>query len=822
MAGKFAEVYLKSRASEINLPFDYLIPDNLLNDIKIGSLVIVPFGKREEIGFVSKIKNKSFIKDSYGKEIKEIKGILFSKPFFDLNRLKLAYWLSFYYISSMGNVLKLFMPPGYNYKINRFIFFNSDKLQNLFDKFPLFIQLNPEGKYLENDLIKIISEKEKITESKAKNIISKLEKENYITIKYVLSELKIKPKLIDIYKLNMENFLKLNDFSDIKNVSQKNIINYLQTAIEASKEEIFRNTGATQYSLNTLINKKIVIKEKKELKRNFNYDNYFKESDFNNNLKLNSYQENCVNKITNFIGSNINHNFLIEGVTGSGKTEVYIRCVKDALKKNKSALILTPEISLTPQLYSNFKNVFKEGLAVYHSGMSENERFEKWMDIFEGKINIVIGTRSAIFTPIKNLGIIIVDEQHDVSYKENFGLRYNAIDTVIRLGKILKIPVVFGSATPSLSLKYKLSKDKNSTILNMPQKINDDIKTVKQIIDLKKIDKFKEDEIITNELFNNIKNVIDKNEKVIIFINRRGYSNFIICNDCGFIPKCSNCDLPYTFHKNERKLKCHHCGSEEKFSDICPSCHSKRITLYGTGIQKVESKIKQRFPNISVIRMDSDVTAKKKSHEKILNKFISQNPSILIGTQMISKGLDIKNVSLVGVINIDSMFALPDYHINERVFSLLTQVSGRTGRSNNHGKVIVQTFKPESIIIKNFINESYEDFYNKELLNRKELNYPPFTNLINIIISDKIEENAKNEIYKFYNELIKIINNNTDKILGPSPAPFIKLNQYYRWHILIKTFKINNFISRFTKLLRIIKINKNCRFIIDIDPEWIL
>ena len=831
MAGKFAEVYLKSKSSEISLPFDYKIPDNLINEIKVGTLVIIPFGKREEIGFVSKIKSQSYFQEKFNEKIKEIKGILFSPTFFDFNKLKLAYWISFYYMSSMGNVFKLFLPPGYNYKINCFLFINFEKSSELINKYPVFNQLISKEKYLEKDLIKIISEKEKINETKAKNIILKLKKENYLITKFELSDIKIKPKFINIYKVNKEVYNKIflqnvNENNDkiisLKNISQIKIINYLLDVNEDTKEGILKNTNVSDYNLQALVKKNILIKEKKEQKRNFNYDDYIKEDKSKETINLNEYQKNCVDKITSFIGKNINHNFLIEGVTGSGKTEVYIRCVKDALKKNKSSLVLTPEISLTPQLYSNFKSVFHEGLAIYHSGMNDNERYEKWLDILEGKSKIIIGTRSALFTPIKDLGLIIVDEQHDVSYKENFTVRYNAIDVVIKLGKILKIPVVFGSATPSINLKYKLSNNKDSTILNMPQKIHNDVFVVKKVIDLKKVNKFKEDEVITNELFYNIKNEIDKNKKVIIFINRRGYSNFVICNNCGFIPKCPNCDLAFTFHKIDKKLKCHHCGYEVFFSEICPSCNSKRLSLYGTGIQKVESKLKQRFPDVFIIRMDSDVTSKKKSHEKILNEFISHNPSILIGTQMISKGLDIKDVSLVGVINIDSMFALPDFHINERIFSLLTQVSGRTGRSNDDGKVIIQTFKPESTIIQNFINDDYNDFYKNELLSRKELNYPPFTNLINIIISSKEEKLAKSEIYKIYDKLINIINNEDDKISGPSPAPFVKLNQYYRWHILVKTFKINKFISSFTKLLKVIKINKNCRFIVDIDPEWIL
>jgi primosomal protein N' (replication factor Y) len=822
MAGNFAEVYLNLETSQISSPFDYVVPDRLLSEVKVGSLVLVPFGRRLEIGFIKRIKSRSFFKESSDGKIKEIKDILFSKPFFDLNRLKLSYWLSFYYVSPMSSVLRLFMPPGYNLKINRFVFFEPDKRIDLLKEFPFFSGIKTEEGLLEKDLIEVFTTSQGISGKKAKSIILKTEKEKYISIRYKLSEPKIKPRYVNIYEINSERYKDYNNMPTLKNSSQKSILDYIKNNPGSLKETIITNTDGSDYGLNALVDKGLVTKSKKLFKRDFNYDNYFKNSKVPDKIKLNTYQENCINKITEIMGKNVHHNFLIEGVTGSGKTEVYIRCVGAAIKKNKSALILTPEISLTPQLYSNFKNVFKKGLAVYHSGMSENERYEKWIDILNGEIKIIIGTRSAIFTPIPDLGIIIIDEEQDTSYKENSGVRYNAIDTVIKLGKILKIPVVFGSATPSISLKYKLSNNESSTVLSMPEKIYKDNKIIKQIVDLKNINKNIEDGIITNQLFDGIKEAVDNNEKVIIFINRRGYSNFVICNDCGFIPKCTNCDLSYTFHINEKKLKCHHCGEEKVFSYECPSCKSKRMTLYGTGIQKVESKLKQRFPNITIIRMDSDITSKKKSHEDILNTFISQNPSILIGTQMVSKGLDIEDVTLVGVINIDGMLSLPDYHMNERTFSLLTQVSGRAGRSNKQGKVIVQTFKPESIIIKNFVNDGYESFYNKELESRKELDYPPFSNLINIIISSKIEQKAKLEAYRLYNELKPLAEKYRDKLLGPSPSPFIKLNQYYRWHILIKTFKINKFISKLAKLTGSIKIDKECRLIIDVDPVWIL
>ncbi|HHT78673.1 MAG TPA: primosomal protein N', partial [Actinobacteria bacterium] len=537
---------------------------------------------------------------------------------------------------------------------------------------------------------------------------------------------------------------------------------------------------------------------------------------------LNSSQLNCLKRITGFIEKPLNHNFLLEGVTGSGKTEVYIRCVEKALEKNRTSVILTPEISLVPQLYSMFRKVFKDNCCVYHSGMSESERYEKWLDILSGKCKVIIGTRSALFTPFKNPGIIIIDEFHDTSYKENSGLRYCTIETALKFCKISEIPIVLGSATPSIRIKYRFEKDKNSSILKLEEKIFKDSKVIREIIDLKKINSFSEDEIITNKLYSEIFERVNKKEKAIIFINKRGYSKYIICSECGFIPKCENCNLSYTYHSVGNKLKCHHCDKEIIFKKICPQCGSKRVMMLGTGIQKVEEKIRKRFPDVSVVRMDSDVTSKKKSHEKILNEFIRSSPSILIGTQMVSKGLDIKDVTLVGVVNIDSMFSLPDYIINERVFQILTQVAGRAGRGFKDGKVIVQTYNSDGMIIRSFMKDNFELFYNDELKMRKNLKYPPYSNLVNIIISGRSYEKISKVSYRLAKDIQKIKNYTECEILGPAPSPFSKINNNYRWHILVKSFDINNFISRFTKMFNEFKIEKTARVLIDVDPYWIL
>lgn len=747
----YAEVYLDIKTFDIDHSFDYRIPSHLIKDIRLGSVVLVPFKTRLEIGYVSKIKRRSKLQE---KEIKEIDSIIVDKPIFDKSRLKLIHWISFYYIQPIGRVFKLFLPPG---------------------------GAHPKTKLKYEDCI-------------------------------ILDMARLK-EIKD--KINWD-----------KNYSQKKIIDYLiGRSKEVSRKKLLSDIRVSPLSLRALINKKIVILEKRRSRRDFKYDSFKENIIKGKDINLNYYQRKCLKAINKAIGSNIFRGFLLEGVAASGKTEVYIKACKKILKNNKKALILTPEISLTPQLFSRFEARFGSDVCVYHSGMSEAERYERWLDIREDRYKIIIGTRSALFTPINNLGIIIIDEEHDSSYKESSTIRYNTADVALRLGKILRISVILGSATPSIVSKFRAENDEKFTLLKIPVTAfgeeNGNL-LEKQVIDLKRIDRFKDDFIITSKLFSEINNELNNNNKVILFINRRGYSNFILCRDCGEIPKCSRCNLSYNFHKDGAKLLCHHCGREQKFTGKCFSCGSSSIFLGGTGIQKVESKLKIRFKKIPILRMDSDSTVKKKSHELILRKFNIHGPSILIGTQMIAKGLDIEDLTLVGIINCDGMMALPDFHMFERVYQLITQVSGRAGRRSKQGKILIQTYNPDSSVIKNFIEGNYDIFYRSELANRRELMYPPFSNIINIIISGRDEKSVASEAEKLFMEISKIVNSENDILLGPAPSPFYKIKSFYRWHILIKTKEIRRLNMKLSKILKKFeKFIKN-KIILDVDPAWIL
>jgi len=632
---------------------------------------------------------------------------------------------------------------------------------------------------------------------------------------------RVRFKYRDYIDLNHDEYKELKEGIDWKrNSSQKKIIDYLLKKGATSKGKLIKDTGAGYSSLAALSNKKIISVVRKREKRDFRYD--YSTGDLSKQkIILNSYQKNALESIDDSIQKGVFHKFLIEGVAGSGKTDIYIAACKKVLEKKRRALVLTPEISLIPQLFSRFENEFGARVCVYHSNMNQAERYERWMDILEGRFDIIIGTRSVIFTPVSNIGIIIIDEEHDPSYKEGTRVRYNTRDVAVKLGKIMSIPVVMGSATPSIVTRYRAESESGFTLIKIPVRARTSVPLDMEVVDLKKIDRFKEDIDITKKLFTAIREELDKDHKVIIFLNRRGFSNFVICRSCGNVPKCPACDLSYNYHSDRKKLVCHHCGREQDYTGKCQVCGGNNIFLYGTGIQRIQSKLKTRFKDTPVLRMDSDITRKRKSHQEILKKFITPGRSILIGTQMIAKGLDIGDVTLVGVVNCDVMMGLPDYHMNERVYQLITQVSGRAGREKKKGKVVIQTYNPGSSVVKNILNMDYESFYKKELEDRKELRYPPFSNVVNIIISGKNEDRVKKDIKELFAEISKAIRIDS-RVLGPAPAPFYKINLFYRWHMMIKSQDMEVMAEKLAVVLRRFKKSGENKIIVDVDPVWIL
>lgn len=610
----------------------------------------------------------------------------------------------------------------------------------------------------------------------------------------------------------------------IKSEKQKRLLNFVKDNEGTTVPEIEMFTDCARGIVNTLVKNGYLEIIEKKVERN---PLLGRNCEKTNNLKLTEEQKNAYNRVEEAIDKNEYKQFLLYGVTGSGKTEVYLQLIEKVLKIGKNAIVLVPEISLTPQMLDRFISRFgKSDIAILHSKLSIGERHDEWERIRERKARIVIGARSAIFAPIENVGIIIIDEEHDSSYKSETNPRYNAKEIAKILAKENKAPLLLGSATPDINTFYNATnenEDGNTKIqlLTLTKRANESSLPKVEIIDLKQELANGNRSMLSMELYNSIEENISQKRQTILFLNRRGYSTFIMCRNCGYTVKCPSCNISMTYHSYEKKLKCHYCSYEENLVTTCPECHSDKIRYFGTGTQKLEQEINKQFPNASTIRMDIDTVTKKNSHEEILNKFKNENIDILIGTQMVVKGHHFPNVTLVGVIAADSSLNIDDYRANERTFQILTQVAGRAGRENLPGKVIIQTYNPDNFSIICAQKQNYEMFYETEIALRKQLKYPPFCDIILISFNSLNETNIKNISNEMYKKLLEKLNQEEFKIFRPMPSPIDKIQNRYRWRIIIKgnmTVEANEVLNQTLKEIYSRNI-KDIRISIDVNPN---
>ena len=591
-----------------------------------------------------------------------------------------------------------------------------------------------------------------------------------------------------------ENFVTIIDEevveSDIeedkfKSAKQVRILKFLLDNGETNLADLLLFTDTTRDAVKALEKKNYITIEKKHVERNPFFHKVERQS---KKLEFTEEQQNAYNEISDKMDKNKYEEYLIYGVTGSGKTEIYLQLIEKALNNNKTSIMLVPEISLTPQTVDRFIARFgEENIAVLHSKLSIGERFDQWNKIKSGQAKIVIGARSAIFAPVQNLGIIIIDEEHDSSYKSESTPRYNAKDVARYLCYESNIPLALGSATPDTGSLYRTMK-KQSVLLRLNKRANNAKLPEIEVVDLREELSKKNKSMLSEKLQESIKENLENKKQTILFLNRRGFSTFVMCRDCGYTAKCKNCDITLTYHKSTNKLKCHYCGYETKVITKCPECGSENIRYFGTGTQKLESEINTLFPEAKTIRMDVDTVTKKNSHEKILTDFKENKADILIGTQMVVKGHHFPNVTLVGVIAADGSLNMNDYRANEITFQILTQVAGRAGRGEDAGKVIIQTYNPDNFTIECVKQQNEEMFYNTEMRLRKQLKYPPFCDIIVIGVSSKDEQitmKVAQSLHKYLKDRVE--NENIGIMLYKAlPAPIDKIKNKYRWRILIK------------------------------------
>jgi len=819
---KYAEVALPV---PIDHTFTYIVPDELAYDKVIGMRVLVPFGKRKLTGIVVNFKERTEIE-----ELKSIEDILDEKPIISTEQLNLAKWISEYYICPLGEVLRAMVPLGVNIESTIKISLNickeeaveqSQSLRSENIKRILTTLLQKEFVIQEN-----LRKKKEITN--LSYTLLKLEQMGLIKRDLILQSPKVKPKFekwvrfaADISQIKKE----LSDF-ETKAPRQAECLKLMLSKKEMSKMNLLKKYKVSTSTINSLIEKKMIIQYEKEIIRDYYAHYQFKST---KPITLNHSQAKAVDTIEKSIANQQYDAFLLHGVTGSGKTQVYIETLKQAIEKGRTAIVLVPEISLTPQTVSRFTANFPNLVAVLHSRMSPGERYDSWRKLKDGSLKIAIGPRSAIFAPLNNIGLIIVDEEHESSYKQHdMHPLYNARDVALVRGKLNNAVVILGSATPSIESFYNAKSGKYK-LLNLPNRIDNIPLPEVAIIDmLQQKTKSRHDEILSKPLFKKITEKLENKEQIILLQNRRGFSTFIKCKECGYIEKCVNCDITLTYHITTHRLRCHYCNYIKKAPDICPKCSSSDIIFRGIGTQQVESELQKTFPDSRIVRMDLDTTAQKMSHDRILRDFEQRKYDILLGTQMVAKGLDFEDVTLVGVISADTGLTLPEFRATEKTFQLLTQVAGRAGRKNKVGEVIIQTYSPTNIGLLCAKTHDFIKFYLYEIQQRKELNYPPFSRLIQILVKGEKEEEVTTVIQQI--KLLLQKEKQKFQLLGPVPAPLSKLKKYYRWHIILKIDKRRDMSGKLMNksLLQIkLKIQKmikkdTVRVMFNVDPASLL
>lgn len=606
----------------------------------------------------------------------------------------------------------------------------------------------------------------------------------------------------------------------IKSEKQIRALRFLMENNEALISDIEMFADSSRAVVNTLAkNGYVEIIERKVERDPFEG----KEVEKSEKLKLTDEQQNAFDVICDSMDDMLFSEFLIYGITGSGKTEIYLQLIEKALNEQKTSILLVPEISLTPQTVNRFISRFgKDKIAVLHSKLSVGERYDQWHKINNGDAKIIIGARSAIFAPVKNLGIVIIDEEHDNSYKSEMTPKYDAKKVAEYMCKEANVPLVLGSATPDMETYFRAKKEE-IVLLELTKRANESELPSIDIVDLREELAKGNKSMISTKLYEEIEKNLKARQQTILYLNRRGFSTFVMCRNCGYTVKCKNCNINLTYHSNTNKLKCHYCGYEEKLVKVCPECGSEQIRYFGTGTQKLEFEISKLFPQASTIRMDVDTVTKRNSHEQILDKFRNENIDILIGTQMVVKGHHFPNVTLVGVIAADGSLNIDDFRANERTFQILTQVAGRAGRGEKKGRVIVQTYNPDNFSIECAKEQKYDLFYNTEIALRKQLKYPPFCDIILIGFTSENEVDVQNLAEKIHLYLKnRVIKENIGIILYKAvPAPIDKIKNKYRWRILIKckfSEEIMNLMNDTIEKYYSLRI-KNTRINIDLNPN---
>ncbi|RGB45962.1 primosomal protein N' [Streptococcus pasteurianus] len=791
---KIAQVIVDVPLMQTDKPFSYIIPKDVEDQVTIGSRVHVPFGRGNRLlqGFVVGFSDTF---DNTVTDLKAISEVLDFEPVLNVEQLELAEQMRHTVFSYKISILKSMIP---------------NLLNSQYDK-----RLTPTESLSSEERLALFGEKESrlyssFTEEEAKKV-ARLVQAGKITVDYLAKDKK-NIKTEKYYYIQAEK-MAAADFSN-RAKKRLELRDYLLEHPEEGRLSDLHHLFSRDVVKFFVDNQLITVLER-EKKRS---DAYFDvaTTDF---LDLNAEQAAVVEQVTSQIAQESNP-FLLEGVTGSGKTEVYLHIIDKVLKLGKTAIVLVPEISLTPQMTNRFISRFGKQVAIMHSALSDGEKFDEWRKIKSGQARVVVGARSAIFVPIENIGAIIIDEEHEATYKQESNPRYHARDVALLRAKYHKAVLLMGSATPSIESRARASRGVYQ-FLQLTHRANPMAKIPKvEIVDFRDYVGQQEVSNFTPYLLEKIADRLEKNEQVVLMLNRRGYSSFIMCRDCGYVDECPNCDISLTLHMDTKTMNCHYCGFEKSIPHTCPNCHSRSIRYYGTGTQKAYDELVEVFPQARILRMDVDTTRQKGAHQRSLDKFGNHEADILLGTQMIAKGLDFPNVTLVGVLNADTSLNLPDFRSSERTFQLLTQVAGRAGRAEKEGEVLIQTYNPQHYAIQLAQKQDYEAFYAYEMGIRRQLAYPPYYFTVGLTLSHKDEQTVVRKSFELL-QLLRQQLSDKIKILGPTPKPIARTHNLYHYQIIVKYRFEDNLENVLNQILDLTQLpeNKDLRLVIDYEPQ---
>ncbi|MFA5054878.1 MAG: primosomal protein N' [Dehalococcoidia bacterium] len=801
----YAEVAVNSPGAR-RMTFCYAVPPHM--SVELGHAVEVPFGPRVAQGIVVELSEIPSVEDT-----REIKGLIDPQPIISPTHIELARWISNHYLSPISDAVALMTPPGFERRVITYLSavpdVGNDVLESLTLEQRQALDIVGTSTIDSKEIDKIFGRR------RSADIIKQLLQKGLLDRTFKLGAPKVNPKISPYIRLAVEPQEAKKEADRLRKESraykQAGLMDFLRASPHLPVDMVKR-FGFTSQVVAELKKKKLIFVDKVRV-----YRDPLAHRNFQLDIapELTSLQENAWREIKAAMTiSKKPEVFLLHGVTGSGKTEIYLRALEQTIEIGKKAIVLVPEIALTPQTVARFAARFPGRIAVLHSKLSMGEKFDEWWRIKQGEFDVVIGPRGAVFAPQPDLGLIVVDEEHEWTYKQHEqSPRYNAKDVAIELARLTGATVILGSASPDV-ISYHRSRRGEYRLLEMPERIAKGEKQVR-IVDMREELKAGNRSIFSRALSSDIGRALAAQEQVILFLNRRGAATFVQCRDCGHVLRCRRCDISMTYHSADEDLVCHHCNSHQKLPSVCPECKSKRIRFLGLGTQKVEEEIKLLFPQARLMRWDRDVISSKYSHEEILERFMAHEADILIGTQMIAKGLDFPLVTLVGVINADVNLNLPDFRSAERTFQLLSQVAGRAGRGALGGQVIVQSYSPEHYAVACVAEQDYACFYEKEIALRRQYRNPPFSRLARLLYTDTNDENCRRESEAMYRRLKSEADSWGAQVslIGPAPAFVRRVRGRYRWQIVMRADDPASLLS---------KMSIPPRWAVDIDPVSLL